>query len=94
MRFPMWGSSVMRLPCGGAFRPKQTKRAEPFVCLLETEGSAKPVKPNKQQTTHALWTRAIHSLFLFYFKFADSQFKNKSGSSDYYLYDKITIIFA
>jgi hypothetical protein len=25
-----------------------------FVCLLDTEGSAKPVKANKQQTAHAL----------------------------------------
>ena len=32
---------------------KQRGRNHLF-CLLETEGSAKPVKPNKQQTTHAL----------------------------------------
>ena len=41
------------LPFVGALRVGQTKWAEPSVCLLETEGSAKPVKANKQQTIHA-----------------------------------------
>lgn len=48
----MCGSFVMLFALLEHWLWKQTKRAEP-LCLLETEGSAKPVKANKQQNIHA-----------------------------------------
>ena len=65
MSFPMCGSSVIGLPLRGALRRGQTKWAEPSVCLLETEGPAKPVKRNKQQIAYALGREpfATYSLF-------------------------------
>lgn len=50
----MCGSSCIAFAFGGASLSGQTKWAEPSVCLPDTEGSAKPVKANKQQTIHAL----------------------------------------
>ena len=47
----------------GALLGGQTKWAEPFVCLLETEGSAKPVQANKQQTIHALGRELFATYF-------------------------------
>ena len=65
MSFPICGSSSIAFAFRGALRGGQTKWAEPSVCLLETEGSAKPVKRNKQQTIHALRREpfATHSFF-------------------------------
>ena len=54
IRWPICGSSSIVFAFRGALRGGQTKWAEPSVCLLETEGSAKPVQANKQQTIHAL----------------------------------------
>lgn len=65
MSFPICGSSSIAFAFGGALRGGQKRWAEPSVCLLETEGSAKPVKRNKQQTIHALRREpfATYSLF-------------------------------
>ena len=52
--FPYMWFFVHRFAFAGALRGGQTKWAEPSVCLPDTEGSAKPVKANKQQTAHAL----------------------------------------
>ena len=65
---------VHRFAFRGALRGGQTKWAEPSVCLFETEGSAKPVKENKQQTAHALRREPFATYSSFTSNFADFQF--------------------
>ena len=65
IRRPICGSSSIAFAFRGALRGGQTKRAEPSVCLLETEGSAKPVNANKQQTIHALRREPFATHFSF-----------------------------
>ena len=54
MSFPICGSSFIGLPLQEPCAVGKQNGRNRFDCLLETEGSAKPVKANKQQTAHAL----------------------------------------
>lgn len=53
MSFPMCGSSFIGLPLREPCAISKQNGRNRFDCLLETEGSAKPVQANKQQTIHA-----------------------------------------
>jgi len=50
----MCGSSFIGLPLREPCAVGKQNGRNRFDCLLDTEGSAKPVKANKQQTIHAL----------------------------------------